>query len=264
MTMNPIRALAAVLLAAPWLVACETMTANTPPPVLDRTAWVLSALPGEAPVGTAVPTLRFEGGRVAGSDGCNRIVGPFTADATSLRLPPAMVATRMACPEPVQRVATAFGRALATTRAYRIEAGALLLVDDAGAVLARFVPQPTGLAGTDWQAVAVNDGRQAVSSLVAGTRITLRFEPEGRVRGSGGCNSYSAPYTLEGERLSIGPVITTRMACAQPAGVMAQESAWLSALRTVATARRDGDRLELRTGSGALAATLVAADPSKP
>jgi heat shock protein HslJ len=262
--MNPIRAFAVVLLAAPLLVACSTMNANTPPPALDQTAWVLSSLPGRAPIAAVVPSLRFEGGRVAGSDGCNRIVGPFTADGGRLSFPPTMAVTRMACPEPVQQVATAFGQALAKTRAYRIDAGALVLVDDAGAVLATFAPQPSGLAGTAWQAVAVNNGREAVTGLVAGSRITLRFEPEGRARGSGGCNSYSAPYTLEGERLRFGPAITTRMACARPEGVMAQESAWLGALRTVATARREGDRLELRTESGALAATLVAADPSKP
>ena len=38
---------------------------------------------------------------------------------------------------------------------------------------------------------------------------------------------------------------------------MEQEQQFLQALQGVATARIDGDRLELRTGQGALAATLV-------
>jgi len=260
--MNPVRALAAVLLAAPWLAGCTTMDPNPPAPPLDGTAWVLSALPGQPAAGLRLPTLRFEAGRVMGHDGCNRIVGAFKADGSRLLIGPGgMATTRVACPFPG---AVAFGDALARTRGYRIEGGALVLLDAAAGVLARFTAQATGLAGTEWQVVAVNDGRQAVTGLLAGTRITLRFEPEGRARGHGGCNTYSAPYTLEGERLSFGPAIATRMACARPEGVMAQESAWLGALRTVASARREGDRLELRTDSGALAATLVAASAAVP
>jgi heat shock protein HslJ len=45
--------------------------------------------------------------------------------------------------------------------------------------------------------------------------------------------------------------------CASPAGVMEQEQQFLKALETVTTARMEGDRLELRTATGALAATLA-------
>ena len=39
---------------------------------------------------------------------------------------------------------------------------------------------------------------------------------------------------------------------------MEQEAGFLAALATVASARREGSRLELRTASGALAVSLVA------
>ena len=81
--------------------------------------------------------------------------------------------------------------------------------------------------------------------------------PDGRVRGSGGCNSFSAGYTSSAEQLAIGPLGATRRACAEPDGVMAQEAAFLRALETVASARHDGHRLELRTATGALAATMI-------
>lgn len=43
--------------------------------------------------------------------------------------------------------------------------------------------------------------------------LTMVFAPDGRVSGSSGCNRYSGYYTLAGERLAIGPVAMTRMAC---------------------------------------------------
>jgi heat shock protein HslJ len=48
--------------------------------------------------------------------------------------------------------------------------------------------------------------------------------------------------------------------CVAPEGVMEQEQQFLKALSTVATARFDGDRLELRTAEGSLAVSLVRAD----
>jgi heat shock protein HslJ len=49
------------------------------------------------------------------------------------------------------------------------------------------------------------------------------------------------------------------MMCTKPEGVMEQEQQFLKALETVATARFEGDRLELRTAEGALAITLTKA-----
>jgi len=79
----------------------------------------------------------------------------------------------------------------------------------------------------------------------------------GKVAGSAGCNRYTATYTSDGQKLTIGPAGATRKMCAQPDGVMEQEQQFLRALETVTTARFEGDRLELRTVEGALAMTLT-------
>jgi heat shock protein HslJ len=50
--------------------------------------------------------------------------------------------------------------------------------------------------------------------------------------------------------------------CAHPQGVMAQEAAFLKALDRVATARIEGDRLELRCAEGALIVTATLAEKS--
>jgi heat shock protein HslJ len=49
--------------------------------------------------------------------------------------------------------------------------------------------------------------------------------------------------------------------CAQPEGRMAQEAQFLAALASATTARREGDRLELRTASDALAVSARLAAP---
>jgi heat shock protein HslJ len=96
--------------------------------------------------------------------------------------------------------------------------------------------------------------------LLDRSRARLSFGRDGMLTGHTSCNTLRASYTLEGDKLKIGPIITTRMACAQP--LMEQEDRVLSALEIAATARvRPDGLLELREadGRGVLRATRFAA-----
>ncbi|HEX8669387.1 MAG TPA: META domain-containing protein [Allosphingosinicella sp.] len=76
----------------------------------------------------------------------------------------------------------------------------------------------------EWVARDIN-GMPVVSGPV-----TFRLEKGGRASGSGGCNSWSAPYDLKArEGIRIGPVTSTRKAC-EPA-VMEQENRYFEILR---------------------------------
>lgn len=66
------------------------------------------------------------------------------------------------------------------------------------------------------------------------SKTRLVFGPEGALTGHGGCNTLRGRYALEGHRLSITQVATTRMACS-PA-LMEQEDRILSALERAARA----------------------------
>lgn len=238
------------------LSACTTM----PPadaPDLNGTAWVLSSLPGQTLQPGATATARFEGGRVQGTDGCNRFTAPYAAAGSTLQVGPRGASTMMACAPAVMKQAEAFMGALSGARGYRVEAGQLHLVSGTGTVLATFAAQSQSLAGTAWSVTGFNNGREAVVSVLNGTKLTLAFSADGRVSGSAGCNRFTAAYAAEREKLAIGPAAATRMMCARPEGVMEQEREFLKALESVATARFEGDRLELRTAAGALAATLT-------
>lgn len=149
--------------------------------------------------------------------------------------------------------------ALTRARGHRVTAGQLQLLAADGTVLATFTAQSESLAGTSWNVTGYNNGKQAVVSVLNGTTLTMTFASDGKVSGSAGCNRYSAPYTMEGQKLTIGSAAATRMMCAKPEGVMEQERQFLKALETVATARFEGDRLEMRTAGGELAATLAKA-----
>jgi heat shock protein HslJ len=207
-------------------------------------------------VGSSV-TAHFEGGRVYGSDGCNRYSAPYTATATTLEVGPAAASTRMACAQPLMDQAEAFMRALTQARAYRIQSGQLELLSADGEVLASHVPQPQTLAGTSWHVTGYNNGHEAVVSVVASANVTMTFSTDGKVSGSAGCNRYTAPYVSDGPKLTFGAIAATRRMCTQPDGVMEQEQQFLKALEAVTSAGVDGDRLELRTAKGQLAATLA-------
>jgi heat shock protein HslJ len=252
-----VRRIAAILAFASLLAACTAMTPAAKTPDLNNTAWVLSSLPGHTLKSDALPTARFEGGRIVGTDGCNRYTAPYTATGTTLKVGAGGAATMMACPPEVMKQAEAFMGALTKADTFRMVDGQLQLLAGDGTVVATFAAQRQALAGTSWQVTGYNNGRQAVVSVLSGTNVTLAFSDDGRATGVAGCNNFNAAYKQDGEKLTIGPAAATRKMCASPAGVMEQEQQFLKALETVATARMEGDRLELRTAAGALAATLA-------
>jgi heat shock protein HslJ len=228
---------------------------------LDGSAWTLAWVPGFELPSQPLATLRFEGGRAAGSDGCNRFTTPFTRDGSRLQFGAKAAATLMACPPEVMQVANAVGALLYDTRSYRIENDTLTLLGADGKALAQLKEQANRLAGTSWQVTGLNNGRQAVVGVLDGTSLTMVFGNDGKLSGSAGCNSFNAGYQAEGGVLRIDAPAATRMMCAQPEGRMAQEAQFLAALTTASQARREGDRLELRTASGALAVSARLAGP---
>jgi len=102
---------------------------------------------------------------------------------------------------------------------------------------------PETLAGTGWSIVAI-DGE-----TVSGENYHLQFE-QGRLSGQAGCNRFSGPFGVSGDRLSAGPLIATRMACEEPR--MRHERAVMSVLEgSPSISYADGTTL-LLTGSRTL------------
>lgn len=103
------------------------------------------------------------------------------------------------------------------------------------------------LSGPDWRLVELN-GRQAVPSDVA-KRPWIRFDADSsRVSGSGGCNRVAGPFTIDGEAMKFGALISTKMACADQA-LNQQEVDFLSALQGTDRYAVRGDTLVLMRGT---------------
>ena len=118
--------------------------------------------------------------------------------------------------------------------------------------------EPTALTGTEWQALAYNNGKDALQSLAADSTITALFGTDGSLAGNASVNQYTTTYTTSGEdQMTIaGPIASTMMA--GPDALMAQEAAYLAALPKTATYSIDGDELWLRDATGAALAHYVA------
>jgi heat shock protein HslJ len=84
-------------------------------------------------------------------------------------------------------------------------------------------PAADRLDGSSWALQSVAD-----QPVPDGVSATLVFA-EGQVSGSSGCNTFSGPYTVSGPvSIDIGPLVSTRMACPEPA--MTFETTYLAAL----------------------------------
>jgi heat shock protein HslJ len=230
------------------------VSAESPP--LAGTAWILSSLGGRTPPAETTATARFEGGRVQGTNGCNRYTAPVVTQGTNVRISPTGATTNMACPPDIMKLADAFMTALVSASSYRISNHQLELLGADGKVLATFSAQSRLLAGTSWRVTGINNGKGGVASLVAGSSVTMNFATGGKVAGSAGCNDYTSTYAQDDGRLTFTLAATTRRMCVA-SGVMEQEQAFLKALESAAAARMEGNQLELRTADGALALSLV-------
>ena len=79
------------------------------------------------------------------------------------------------------------------------------------------------LNGTAWELYAISKHRP-----IEGSHITIAFE-DGQVSGNSGCNSYGGDYQVDGEKIEFGMLMSTLMACADPA-MMEQETIFMQYL----------------------------------
>jgi heat shock protein HslJ len=128
-------------------------------------------------------------------------------------------------------------------KTYALQDGRLTETSAAGGELVKV--SVADLDGTSWTLLAL-DGQPAL----ADTAATLSFQAS-QVSGSGGCNSYSASFSLAEDNpfvMAIGPLTATEKSCPEPAG--SQESAYLVALGSVARWGYDFGRLALYYAGG--------------
>lgn len=151
----------------------------------------------------------------------------------------------------------AYLAALQSATSYRIIANRLEVTSASGELAAVYtVAESVSLEDTPWTVISYNNGKEAVVSVIIGSEITMLFS-DGTVEGNASCNSYGGPYELDGDQISVGDLEQTEMFCADPEGLMDQESQFLAALQSAATYTIDGERLDMYFEGGARALTAT-------
>jgi len=82
---------------------------------------------------------------------------------------------------------------------------------------------PAALVGPTW--IAEDIGNRGVMDYL---QSHITFTADGQAHGSGGCNSFTGGYTLDGATLHLGPLASTNKAC--PPAIMNQEASFHEAL----------------------------------
>jgi heat shock protein HslJ len=201
--------------------------------------------------GDTVITLAFSAdGTVSGSSGCNNNSSTFELELDgTLTITSPFAVTMMNCPRGMDQE-SAYLAALQTAHSLAItEEGRLEVTFDSGQPFEEklvYVPGETPLVGTQWVLLAFGDPGSPTTGE-GGTTVTAIFSVDGNVSGSGGCNTYAGSYEVSEDRISVGPLATTRKIC--PVG-SEQESAYLEALGAAETFNLFGQRLSISYDNG--------------
>jgi heat shock protein HslJ len=230
--------------------------------LLEAADWQATEIAGQAALSGAEAadvTAVFAAGELSGSGGVNLYSVPYETAADGAMTISTAAATLMAGPPAAMEQEQAYFAALERVTAFSVTADSLMLTDEQGAVLVRYEDrEPATLQGTTWEALAYNNGTQALVSLAADSQITAVFGDDGTLSGNASVNTYRTGYATSGETMTIdAAVATTKMA--GPDDLMQQEAAYLTALPQSATYSIEGDDLWLRDAEGAALAHYVAA-----
>lgn len=110
------------------------------------------------------------------------------------------------------------------------------------------------LLDTHWTLVRLGDTPLAADASQREPYLVLRHE-DGRAGGSLGCNGMNGSYTLDGERLRFGPLMSTKMACIKGMDI---EQAFGAALDRTTRWKTSARQLELLDDAGHALAVLEA------
>jgi heat shock protein HslJ len=234
--------------------ACASAGSELP---LTDQVWIATELDGESILSDTTITAEFkDDGTLGGSNGCNRYNTTYAVDGDKIQITSPMASTLMACPDPVMAQEGVYMGAMEAAATFEISDDELTLFNEASDALVIYVAGSNELAGTSWEVISYNNGKEAVVSVIIDTSLTADFGEDGQLTGNSGCNSYFASYETDEDKITIGPVGMTEMACLDTDGVMEQEQLYLAALRMADVYRIEADHLEMRTDEGSMVANF--------
>jgi len=207
--------------AGPGSPTPSTPASNIP---LETTYWraiELAGKPTPAQDANRAAHLVFQaGGRVAGSDGCNRIMGGYEVKADGITFGQ-MAGTQMACADTAD-IERGVRAALTGASRWRIVGDRLELFEGTGARLAAFQARsqtlpaatPSPLQGTRWRLVRFQGGDDTTLTPDDRAKYTIEFGAGGRLTARIDCNRGRGTWKSSGaSQLELGPLALTRAKC---------------------------------------------------
>ena len=205
------------------VAAAQSQKAATGTPLVG-TRWRATELDGK-PVASQNEAreafLVFDStGRVAGSDGCNRVTGGYELTGERVKFGQS-ASTQMACLNPTE-TERPFHAAMTGATRLAIAGDRLELYSSTGARLAVFTAsaQSAGnstrdpLAGTSWQLVRFQGGDGAVLTPDDRSKYTIELDAKGGVAARIDCNRGRGAWKSSGaNQLQFGPLALTRALC---------------------------------------------------
>lgn len=237
-------------------VVAQTAVGSEPATsMLDQllgTDWNLVAWQGMTILPEVVPTLAFEEDGFGGTTGCNHYFARAAFDDASVAVDEIEM-TEMFC-EGVMEQEQAYIQGLQTAKSLALEGQTLIIHTPEGDMTFQ-PPMPATLTDTTWTLDGMAQNGTVVSTWVD-SDITAEFK-DGQMGGSSGCNSYSAPYEVEGTSLTLGQTVSTLMACEEEERNQ-RESEFLATLANVARYEIRRNTLTLSDGEGRMLLTFQA------
>jgi heat shock protein HslJ len=116
-------------------------------------------------------------------------------------------------------------------------------------------PPDNPLAGTSWVLLSYFDGSAEIPVL-EGSTVSASFGEKSEMAGSGGCNNYSATYTVSGNQITIKDVLSVQISCGPE--LDQQEAAYFALLPTAATYAVSDGQLTISDADGQVILTYSA------
>lgn len=131
-----------------------------------------------------------------------------------------------------------------------------------GAGSSQTLETESNLAYTKWMLVSFEKSG-VETPVTVGSSITLEFDSQGQIGGSGGCNIYGTQYEVRDNMISFGKITRTLVACEQE-GIGHQEQTYFQALELAGRFELASDRLTIWYGDQGDKLNFVAAANATP
>jgi heat shock protein HslJ len=248
------RRILALLAVAAMVAGCSTASAGETSEgsggELGATQWVLQSYAVSGAL-TIVPEgqfvdANFASGRVFGYGGCNTYDAVYRGGGLLLLVSMPATTLRL-CDDAANELEQTYLQLLQQSRFYNVHGRTLTIRGADRSVILVYEAAPNNPLLGKWLVDSYSNASGAIVAPVPDSDPSVVFGLRD-VSGTTGCNSFVGSYMTNGDVVAIGPLASTRMACAEALGT--QDTELIAALQGVGRVEYRGVRVTLTGATG--------------